>query len=232
MPTSNDSQRHTKAKTQRIVRDPRRRAILEAKNAIKQFDLALSMIEHWNSGEAKFRLEPSHVLQLHKTALDGIDLFAGTFRNGPVKIGASKHVPPDAFLVSKLVGEMCDYVNKNSKRRPPLHLCAYVMWRLNWIHPFTDGNGRTTRAIAYVVLCATLGYRLPGLVTVPELIAANKDPYYSALESADAAEKTAKTNVQKMEKLLSDLLAKQLVNVHAQATVKKASRSETKKRFH
>jgi hypothetical protein len=35
-----------------------------------------------------------------------------------------------------------------------------------------------------------------------------------------------------MEKLLSDLLAKQLVHVHAQATVKKASRSETKKRFH
>ncbi len=74
MPTSNDSQRHTKAKTQPIVRDPRRRAILEAKNAIKQFDLALSMIEHWNSGEAKFRLEPSHVLQLHKTALEPIPI--------------------------------------------------------------------------------------------------------------------------------------------------------------
>ena len=190
------------------------------------------MIESWNRGDVKFRLEPSHILQLHKIALDGVDLFAGTFRNGPVRIGASKHVPPDAFLVSTLVGEMCDYVNKNAKRRPPLHLCAYVMWRLNWIHPFTDGNGRTTRAIAYVVLCATLGYRLPGHVTVPELIAANKDPYYSALESADAAEKASKIDVQKMESLLSDLLAKQLVDVHAQAASKKTVRAETKKRFH
>ncbi len=232
MASSKTQQRHTKAKTQRIERDSRKRAILEAKNAIQQFDLALQMIEHWNSGVMKFRLESSHILHLHKIALDGIDVFAGTFRNGPVKIGASKHVPPDAFQVGTLVADMCAYVNKSWRRKTPLHLCAFVMWRLNWIHPFTDGNGRTTRAIAYVVLCARLGYRLPGQTTVPELIAGNKKPYYDALEQADRAEQSSRIDVSAMEKLLSDLLAKQLVDIHKQATDAKAKRSEAKKKFH
>jgi hypothetical protein len=31
-----------------------------------------------------------------------------------------------------------------------IHLAAYLMWRLNWIHPFADGNGRTARMTSYV----------------------------------------------------------------------------------
>lgn len=232
MPSPKDTQRHTKAKVQRIVKDPRKKAILEAKNAINQFDLALRMIEHWNAGDAKFRLEPSHILQLHRVALEGLDHFAGTFRNGPVEIGKSSHIPPDAFQVSALVTEMCDYVNKKWRRSSALHLCSYIMWRLNWIHPFSDGNGRTTRAIAYVVLCARLGYRLPGEVTVPELIAAKKTPYYSALEKADKAEKSGKADVKAMELLLSSLLARQLLDVHSHANNKKTARTSATRRLH
>jgi Fic family protein len=83
---------------------------------------------------------------------------------------------------------------------------------MNWIHPFTDGNGRTARAVAYLVLCVRLGYRLPGTRTIPELIAADKDPYYSALEAADAGDLTV------LEKLLASLLARQLYDVHRIAT--------------
>ncbi|MBV9180292.1 MAG: Fic family protein [Acidobacteria bacterium] len=66
--------------------------------------------------------------------------------------------------------------------RSAFHLAAYVMWRLNWIHPFVNGNGRTTRAVSYYVLCAKLEVYIPGVTTVPELIGHNKDPYYKALE--------------------------------------------------
>lgn len=231
MSSPKGQQRHTKATLQRIVKDPRKRAILEAKNAIQQFDLALEMIESWNSGRTKFRLEASHILALHKAALNGIDLFAGAFRNAPVKIGKSTHNPPGPFQVGMLVIEMCDYVNKNWRKKSALHLCAYVMWRLNWIHPFSDGNGRTTRAIAYVVLCVRLGYRLPGQATVPELIAANKTPYYKALEKADRAAKSDKVDVAAMETLLSQLLAKQLADIHIQATDMSAKK-KAQKRFH
>ncbi|HET9282483.1 MAG TPA: Fic family protein [Candidatus Angelobacter sp.] len=53
-------------------------------------------------------------------------------------------------------------------RKSAIHLAAYVIWRLNWIHPFADGNGRTSRALSYLVLCTRLGERLPGTVTIPD----------------------------------------------------------------
>ena len=60
----------------------------------------------------------------------------GKWRSGPVNISKSKHKPPASHLVPSLIQEMCDYVNDNFHEQTPLHLAAYVMWRLNWIHPF------------------------------------------------------------------------------------------------
>lgn len=68
------------------------------------------------------------------------------------------------------------------------------------------------------MLCAKLGYRLPGKNTIPEQIANNKKPYYDALEIADASFSNGKTDVSKLEQMLDALLAKQLVTVHDQAT--------------
>jgi len=61
------------------------------------------------------------------------------------------------------------------------------MWRINWIHPFFGGNGRTARALSYLVLCAKLGFRLPGNKTIPDFIVESREPYYTALRKADAA---------------------------------------------
>jgi Fic family protein len=133
------------------------------------------------------------------------------FRPAGVDIGGSKHKPVDAHLVPSRIEEMCDYVIDNWSK-PPIHLTAYVLWRLNWIHPFTDGNGRTARAVAYMVLCIRLGYRLPGTQTIPELIALDKDPYYAALEAADGGDLTV------LETLLAALLARQLYDIHRVAT--------------
>jgi Fic family protein len=92
------------------------------------------------------------------------------------------------------------------------------MWRLNWIHPFTDGNGRTSRALSYLVLCVKLGYRLPGSRTIPDQISENKTPYYEALEKADKEFEKGTVDVSAMEELLSAMLATQLMEVHREAT--------------
>lgn len=112
---------------------------------------------------------------------------------------------------------MCDYVNDNWAEKAPLHLSAYIMWRLNWIHPFDDGNGRTSRAVSYLLLCVRLGYRLPGVQTIPELIASAKVPYYDALEKADDG------SLEPLEQLLSAHLATQLLAVVTSATSVKLS---------
>lgn len=63
-----------------------------------------------------------------------------------------------------------------------------------------------------------LGYRLPGVKTIPEQIVADKFPYYDALEAADRNWKQGKVDVSDLEKLLSDKLASQLLQIHLTAT--------------
>jgi len=148
---------------------------------------------------------------LHRKALEGISLFAGNARPGPVEIQKSKHTPPGAHLVHNLLEEMCDHINQYFETETPLYLAAYAMWRLNWIHPFDDGNGRTSRAVSYLVLCARLGMGpLPGKRTIPDQIVENRDPYFEAIEEADEAWKDGQIVLTKMQALLARLLVDQL----------------------
>src|SRR5689334_20573213 len=159
----------------------------------------------------RFRLRPSAIQELNRISIKNIEAEAGRWRDVPIEIEGSRHQPPPAEDVPKHIDDLCDYVNEHWDDRSPFHLAAFVMWRLNWIHPFVDGNGRTTRAVSYYVLCARLKFHIPGVTTVPEMIAQNKNPYYKALEAADAVERKGSVDVSEMEYLLSDLLAKQMV---------------------
>jgi Fic family protein len=86
------------------------------------------------------------------------------------------------------------------------------------LDPSVGGNGRTARAASYLILCAGLGFQLPGDDTIPDLIVANRDPYYDALRKADIAWSAREVDVGAMEELMASLLAKQLLAVHDQAT--------------
>jgi len=220
MTTADDQQqeRHSRAFDAELITDPDELARREARNGLRQFDVVIEMIEYFLQPERPFKLRPSHLLSLHRIALDGISAYAGNFRPAGIEIKGSQHKPVGAHLVPENVEEMCDYVNEKWDKETPLHLSAFVMWRLNWIHPFTDGNGRTARALSYLVLCTRLGYRLPGTNTIPDQIAKDKVPYYKALESADKASLEGNIDLHELEEHLGALLAKQLVSVHKAAT--------------
>jgi Fic family protein len=142
-----------------------------------------------------------------------------------VKIHGSLHQPPEPAFVPDEVQAMCEYINENWSMSA-VHLAAYVLWKMNWIHPFADGNGRTARAVSYVVLSVKLDSLLPGTPTIPEQIAADKDPYYKALEEADKAWTETKVDVSALETLLSNMLAKQLLNAAKQAAGENPASSE------
>lgn len=224
-----DGQRHSEAEYPSLISDPIEEARRESENAIAQFDRVLDLIDEVARNARPFRLRTSILLDLHRLALDGLSSYAGNFRPGDVTIGQSKHQPPAAHLVPGLVEEMCDYVMDGFESAKALHLCAYVMWRLNWIHPFTDGNGRTSRALSYFVLCAKIGYRLPGHQTVPEQIAADKPPYYAALEQADEHWRNGKLDLSALEDLLDQCLATQLLSAYDDANDPNAGGSKERK---
>ena len=205
-----------------IPTDPEKIARQEAENALRQFDKVVEIIDEAVGSSDSFKLRPSILLELNRLATERTTGYSGVYRPHPVEIRGSVHVPPPQEEVPGLVEEMCDHVNKH-RDDPPIRLSAYLMWRVNWIHPFSDGNGRTARAVSYAILCIRLGYRLPGITTIPEQIAANKQPYYQALEDADKAFAEGRIDVLSLENLLSQTLARQLVQIHQEATGKKES---------
>jgi Fic family protein len=220
-----DEERHSKAFDAELITDPDEKAKKEARNGLRQYDFVVEAIEHWITSGRTFKLRPSLILQLNRIALEGISAYAGNYRPSEIKIEGSKHQPVGAHLVPEKIEELCDYVNDNWNKSA-IHLAAYVMWRLNWIHPFADGNGRTSRALSYLVLCIRLGEKLPGTLTVPDQISSNKSPYYEALEAADRACSESQLQLTRLEELLKSLLAAQLVSILKAATESQKQRPQ------
>jgi Fic family protein len=185
----------------------------EAANGLRQVDAVIEYIDTALAGSSPFKLRPSILLHLNRCALDGINGYAGNYRPADIYITGSKHKPPPHTEVAARVEDLCEYVNENFAEKSAIHLAAYVMWRVNWVHPFDDGNGRTARAASYLVLCVRLGYRLPGRKSLVDLIVSNKPPYWAALEAADAAWGEHRVDVAALETLLEELLSAQLVSV-------------------
>ncbi len=213
--------RHSEAESANVVTDSEEKARLEASNALKQAERVKELIMQSIDRGGQFKLRPSVLLDLNRCAIQDLDAYAGSWRPGGVKINKSNHSPPDGHLVPELIEDLCDYINTTWVTSSAVHLASMVMWRINWIHPFTEGNGRTSRAASYLVLCAKEQLLLPGEYTIPEQIVENRTPYYEALEDGDRhfTEKNELNNqtVPKMEQLLGGMLAKQLTERYKKA---------------
>ena len=217
----NAERRHSVALEPDLIKDPVKRAEAEAANGLRQFDAgknyAQAALDRQTGDGSQFKLRPSLILSLHREALAGISTFAGLYRPAGVSIEKSKHIPPGAHLVAELVEDMCEYVNGQWQSKAALHLAAYVMWRLNWIHPFADGNGRTSQITSYVALTISTGYILPGSPSIPDQIVSDRTGYFHALDQADEACRAGNVDVTAMEDLLGGMLARQLAGFYRSA---------------
>jgi len=196
------------------------KAALEARNGLLQFEAIESMALASKGG---FTFTASLLCELQRLAIQDIYTCAGKMRTGPVFLvrnppDPNKHQPPPWEQVVPLVNDMCEHINCNFMRMSPIQIGAYAMWRINWIHPFFGGNGRTSRAASYLLLSVRIGFNLPGLNTIPQQIEQNSQPYYRALESADLSAKRGPVDLAEMEELLSRLLASQLLSIHNRAS--------------
>jgi hypothetical protein len=110
---------------------------------------------------------------------------AGVLRPCDVHVG--DYTPPPSFEVPQRMSMFIDEVNRFWEQADPVYLAAFVLWRLNHIHPFVNGNGRTARVTSYFVLCLKIGAWLGGDTILPELIRLNRDEYVAALKAADGS---------------------------------------------
>ena len=91
-----------------------------------------------------------------------------------------------------------------------MHLAAFVLWRLLWVHPFSDGNGRTARAACYLVLCAKNGKHLPGNPTVLVQMMDARVAYCDALRLCDEVYKQT-ANIDAAVEPLATMIGRMLI---------------------
>ncbi len=191
--------------------DPKFFAKIHAQNLLRQYDLLANCIE---IGLAKGieAFDKYTLWSLNAAAVANIAQFGGRFRRQPVYV--DNHIPPHFKEVPEHVDEFLSVVHENwdgsAFTRNPMLMPAYALWRLNWIHPFVEGNGRTARAACYYLICFQHGELIGGGRTIPERIRDDPSPYYAALKDADRHWEAGDFNVDALAGYLEDLLIKQL----------------------
>jgi hypothetical protein len=153
-------------------------------------------------------LEVIRALNYHAIAC--LHISAGEIRPCAVTVGP--HQPPPFYQVPALMTMFIDEVNRKFETADAVELAAFVLWRLNYIHPFINGNGRTARVTAYFVLCLKIGGLLPGDPTLPELIRAVRPEYVAALRAADASYQAGRLDLTQLHALLVRLLNEQVAS--------------------
>jgi Fic family protein len=186
-------------------------AKIQEQNLLRQYDLLSNCIEiGLEKGIEAF--DKYTLWSLNYAAVSNIAQFGGRFREEPIYVG--NHIPPHFKNVPHEMDLFFSVVHENwTTLAQPTLLPAYALWRLNWIHPFVEGNGRTARAACYYLMCMRHGRLLPGRKIVPERIRDNRTPYYAALRAADRAWADGHFDVSELDGYLSNLLMDQLSEV-------------------
>jgi Fic family protein len=152
---------------------------LEVSNGNRQYDFLKSIVHAAVAIQRPFLSE--HIIKaLNFQAITCLHTNAGEYR--PCQVVVGNHVPPEHYRVDALMEDFVNVVNRSWESFDPVALAAFVLWRLNFIHPFINGNGRTARAASYFVLCVKIGGWLPGHTILPELIKRDRDAYVEALQ--------------------------------------------------
>jgi len=183
-------------------------ARVQEQNLLRQYDLLSNCLEIGFTKDID-AFDKYTLWALNYAAVANIAQFGGRYREEPISVGS--HTPPHFNDVPNLMDRFFSVVHENwTIVDHPTWLAGYALWRLNWIHPFVEGNGRTARAACYYLICMKYGKLLPGKKIVPERIRENRTPYYEALKAADIAWDQGKLDVSVMARYLEDLLKGQL----------------------
>uniref|UniRef100_A0A8C4YN35 Protein adenylyltransferase FICD n=3 Tax=Gopherus TaxID=38771 RepID=A0A8C4YN35_9SAUR len=120
----------------------------------------------------------SDILEIHRRVLGYVDpVEAGRFRTTQVFVG--HHIPPHPQDVEKQMQEFVQWINsEDAMSLHPVEFAALAHYKLVYIHPFVDGNGRTSRLLMNLILMQA-GY--PPITIRKE----QRAEYYHVLEAAN-----------------------------------------------
>jgi len=145
---------------------------LEATGNASAFDMIFRL------AESDVPVDHVTIQEIHELVTKGLQEDSGRYRTVNVRIAGAAKAPPD---FSKVTGQMDILLKEMEKREHPILLSARLHHGIARIHPFSDGNGRTARLVANLLLMRK-GY--PPVVLRKE----DRRKYYSYLAKADAGD--------------------------------------------
>lgn len=123
------------------------------------------------------------IRNIHQLILKNIDDNAGRYRQQNVLISGATTTSPDYTLLNDKMAQLVDWYNSEAHKLHPIERAAKVHANFVGIHPFIDGNGRTSSLLMSLELMKA-GYP-PCVITVENRLA-----YYEALNQWMASGKT------------------------------------------
>lgn len=118
------------------------------------------------------------IKNLHRLVLKGIDdENAGVYRNQQVFIAGAKHTPPAYYLIKEKMEQLMNWYHHEGIHLHPVERGAMLHAIFVGIHPFIDGNGRSSRLLLNLELMKA-GF--PPVIIKVE----NRLKYYEALDKA------------------------------------------------
>lgn len=149
------------------------REIEEVKGAIEAYDY----LEKYDYKKEK------DLLLSHKLLMQNLLNNAGAYRHSNVGVGGADgvtHVAPSPNMVPQLMGDLFDWL-KDTDDHLLVASCVFH-YEFEFIHPFSDGNGRVGRLWQSVILN---GYKnIFAAVPIESIVRDNQELYYKALEDS------------------------------------------------
>lgn len=184
----------------------------QASNLDREYQFVRSIVSTAIKCDRQF-LSQAIIKAINFHAIACLHVNAGKYRPCEVNVrdsnGDVSYKPPKQYRVDALMDDFVNTVNRNWGVMDAIQLSAYVLWRLNWIHPFINGNGRTARASCHFVLCVHTKTWVGRKVILPELLRKSEKLYLNALRESDDIEKNTK-NIEKIVIPVSNLITKLL----------------------
>jgi Fic family protein len=149
------------------------REIEEVKGAINAYDY----LEKYDYKKEK------DLLYSHSLLMGGLLNNAGNYRQNNVGVGGADgitHLAPPPNIVPKLMGELFSWLEQTDLHM--LIVSCIFHYEFEFIHPFSDGNGRVGRLWQSVIL--NKYKNIFGAIPIESVVRDNQEAYYQALEDS------------------------------------------------
>lgn len=125
---------------------------LEATNHVEALEFVKTLVGKTRKDITKDDITEINKIILNKSELDS----GGSYRTMPARLTGSETILPNPVKIPQLMEEFMTWLRGRNSAHPAI-IAAETHFRLVSIHPFSDGNGRTSRLLMNLILMQT-GY--------------------------------------------------------------------------